>query len=130
MSLTLGIIKPDAVQSGKAGSILAHLEASGFTVRALQMTGMNAVQAVHAPRVHHQHLPDQIFSEHRGLAESAVGTLRDRGHTVQEREPGPPDAYFTGGMSGDVQLIMVMPDGSLAGWSDPRRGGLAVGYRE
>ena len=45
MSLTLGIIKPDAVQSGKAGSILAYLEASGFTVRALQMTGMNTVQA-------------------------------------------------------------------------------------
>ena len=45
MSLTLGIIKPDAVQSGKAGSILAHLEASGFTVRALQMTGMSKVQA-------------------------------------------------------------------------------------
>ena len=92
--------------------------------------GMNAVQAVHAPRVHHQHLPDQVFFEHRGLSESAVRTLRDRGHTVREREPGPPDAYFTGGMSGDVQLIMVMPDGSLAGWSDPRRGGLAVGYRE
>ena len=77
--------------------------------------GMNAVQAVHAPRVHHQHLPDQVFFEHRGLAESTVETLRDRGHTVQGREPGPPDAYFTGGM---------------AGWSDPRRGGLAVGYRE
>ena len=45
MSMTLGIIKPDAVQSGKAGGILAHLEASGFTVRALQMTRMNAVQA-------------------------------------------------------------------------------------
>jgi nucleoside-diphosphate kinase len=45
MSLTLAIIKPDAVQSGKAGSILAHLEASGFTVRALQMIGMNTVQA-------------------------------------------------------------------------------------
>jgi nucleoside-diphosphate kinase len=45
MSLTLGIIKPDAVQSGKAGSILAHLEAAGFRVRALQMTRMNAVQA-------------------------------------------------------------------------------------
>ena len=45
MSLTLGIIKPDAVQSGKAGSILAHLEASGFTVRALHMTRMNTVQA-------------------------------------------------------------------------------------
>ncbi len=45
MSVTLGIIKPDAVQSGKAGSILAHLEASGFTVRALRMTRMNVVQA-------------------------------------------------------------------------------------
>ncbi len=45
MSLTLGIIKPDAVESGKAGSILAHLEASGFTVRALRMTGMDTVQA-------------------------------------------------------------------------------------
>jgi len=45
MSVTLVIIKPDAVQSGKAGSILAHLEASGFTVRALQMTRMNVVQA-------------------------------------------------------------------------------------
>ena len=45
MSVTLGIIKPDAVQSGKAGSILAHLEASGFAVRALRMTRMNVVQA-------------------------------------------------------------------------------------
>ena len=45
MSLTLGIIKPDAVQSGKAGSILAHLEAAGFTVRAIQMTRMNTAQA-------------------------------------------------------------------------------------
>ena len=45
MSLTLAIIKPDAVQSGKAGNVLAHLEAAGFTVRALQMTRMNTVQA-------------------------------------------------------------------------------------
>jgi len=45
MSLTLGIIKPDAVQSGKAGRILAHLETAGFTVKALQMTRMNTVQA-------------------------------------------------------------------------------------
>ncbi len=45
MSLTLVIIKPDAVQSGKAGNILAHLEAAGFTVRAMQMTRMSTVQA-------------------------------------------------------------------------------------
>lgn len=45
MSLTLAIIKPDAVQAGKAGYILAHLEAAGFAVRALQMTRMDVVQA-------------------------------------------------------------------------------------
>ena len=54
MSLTLGIIKPDAVESGKAGNILAHLEASGFTVRTLRMTGMNTAQAAAFYAVHKQ----------------------------------------------------------------------------
>jgi len=54
MSLTLGIIKPDAVQSGKAGNILAHLEASGFTIRALRMTGMNTAQAAAFYSVHEE----------------------------------------------------------------------------
>ena len=45
MSLTLAIIKPDAVQSGRAGNILAQVEAAGFTVRALRMTRMSTVQA-------------------------------------------------------------------------------------
>ena len=89
--------------------------------------GMNVVQAVHAPRVHHQHLPDLVFHEYRGLPATTVQALEALGHTVRERDPGPPDAYFAGGMSGDVQLIMVMPDGSYEGWSDPRRGGLALG---
>jgi nucleoside diphosphate kinase len=31
---TLTIIKPDAFDAGKAGQILAHLEAAGFAVRA------------------------------------------------------------------------------------------------
>lgn len=45
MSQTLAIIKPDAVASGKAGKILAHLEAAGFTVRALRMTRLTEAQA-------------------------------------------------------------------------------------
>ena len=89
--------------------------------------GMNVVQAVHAPRVHHQHLPDLVFHEYRGLPATTVQALEALGHTVRERDPGPPDAYFAGGMSGDVQLIMVMPDGSYEGWSDPRRGGRTLG---
>ena len=89
--------------------------------------GMNVVQAVHAPRVHHQHLPDLVFHEYGGLGGATASALEALGHTVLERDPGPPDAYFTGGMSGDLQLIMAMPDGSWTAWSDPRRGGMALG---
>jgi len=45
MSQTLAIIKPDAVGSGKAGKILAHLEGAGFTVRALKMVSLSKAQA-------------------------------------------------------------------------------------
>jgi nucleoside-diphosphate kinase len=45
MSLTLAIIKPDAVESGKAGKILAHLEAAGFSVRAMKLSRLDPAQA-------------------------------------------------------------------------------------
>ena len=45
MSQTLAIIKPDAVGSGKAGKILAHVESAGFTVKALKMTRLSTAQA-------------------------------------------------------------------------------------
>lgn len=45
MNTTLAIIKPDAVTSGKAGAIIAHLEGAGFRVRALRMTRLNEAQA-------------------------------------------------------------------------------------
>ncbi len=43
--LTLAIIKPDAVQSGKSGKILAHLEAEGFSVRAARMVRLSGAEA-------------------------------------------------------------------------------------
>jgi nucleoside-diphosphate kinase len=45
MSQTLAIIKPDAVGSGKAGKILAHLEEAGFHVKALRLTSLSPEQA-------------------------------------------------------------------------------------
>jgi len=80
--------------------------------------GMNVVQAVNAPRIHHQHLPDQIRFEQGGLPPAVVSDLEARGHIMSER----------GGVSGDVQAIMVMPDGTLEAAADPRRGGAAVGW--
>lgn len=42
---TLTIIKPDAVRSGNAGRILAHLEAEGFLIRGMRMTRLTREQA-------------------------------------------------------------------------------------
>jgi gamma-glutamyltranspeptidase / glutathione hydrolase len=77
--------------------------------------GMSVSQAVNAPRVHHQHLPDQVYWENRGLSDEVVEELRARGHTVSQR----------GGTSGDVQAILRLPDGTLTAFSDPRLGGSA-----
>ena len=50
--LTLAIIKPDAVASGKAGKVLAHLEQSGFKVRAARMVKLTTAQAEAFYEVH------------------------------------------------------------------------------
>jgi nucleoside-diphosphate kinase len=45
VSLTLGIVKPDAVASGKTGKIVAHLQDAGFTVRATRLVRLTPEQA-------------------------------------------------------------------------------------
>lgn len=45
MNKTLAIVKPDAFGSGKAGKIIAHLEAAGFTLRAARVLHMTTAQA-------------------------------------------------------------------------------------
>lgn len=54
MSQTLAIIKPDAVQAGRAGKILAHLEAAGFQVRALRLTRLDEATAGEFYAVHRE----------------------------------------------------------------------------
>lgn len=54
MSLTLAIVKPDAVASKKTGAIVAHLERGGFTIRALRMTRLNRGQAESFYGVHRE----------------------------------------------------------------------------
>ena len=81
--------------------------------------GMGLREGVNAPRIHHQHLPDRIQYEMDGLTPEVMAALEALGHTVTPRS----DPYI-----GDVQAILVLPDGSLQGASDHRRGGTAVGY--
>ena len=42
---TLAIIKPDAIASGKAGLILAHLQKEGFSVRAARLVRLSSGEA-------------------------------------------------------------------------------------
>jgi gamma-glutamyltranspeptidase / glutathione hydrolase len=82
--------------------------------------GMDLQTAMAAPRLHHQHLPDVLRYENRGLHTPVVERLRAMGHPIEERP----------GFQGDVQSILVRSDGILVGVSDPRRGGAAVGIGE
>ncbi len=42
---TLAMIKPDAVSAGKAGRILAHVEAAGYRIRAARMVRLGQPEA-------------------------------------------------------------------------------------
>lgn len=51
---TLTIIKPDAFGAGKAGRIIAHLEAQGFKVRAARVMKLSKEQAGEFYAVHRE----------------------------------------------------------------------------
>lgn len=52
--LTLAIVKPDAMAAGKAGQVLAHLEAAGFRVRAARLVRLTQAQAESFYAVHRE----------------------------------------------------------------------------
>jgi gamma-glutamyltranspeptidase/glutathione hydrolase len=81
--------------------------------------GATAREAVDAPRLHHQWLPDRLFVEVRDGAQPRVGwsqSLKALGHDVFARDD-----------IGAVQAIRRDPaTGKLDGTADPRKGGTAV----
>ncbi|NUQ12221.1 MAG: nucleoside-diphosphate kinase [Gemmatimonadaceae bacterium] len=54
MSHTLTIIKPDAFGAGKAGRIIAHLEAAGFRIVAARVMHLTTAQAQEFYAVHRE----------------------------------------------------------------------------
>lgn len=54
LTYTFSIIKPDAFNSGKAGKILAHLEANGFVLKAARVIHLSKKQA------------EEFYAVHRG----------------------------------------------------------------
>jgi nucleoside-diphosphate kinase len=51
-TLTLGIIKPDAIAGSKTGAILAHLQQAGFTLRAARLVRLTRPEAAAFYAVH------------------------------------------------------------------------------
>lgn len=77
---------------------------------------MSLADAMSAPRIHHQALPDSIRVEPGGLDAAVVRRLEAMGHSIYQ----PPS-------SGRVVSIMRVKSG-YEGMDDPRATGAAVGY--
>jgi gamma-glutamyltranspeptidase/glutathione hydrolase len=73
--------------------------------------GMNIQEAIDAPRIHHQWLPDEINFETRGLSPDTVALLRGKGHKLHEGWPWP---------SIPQGIVVSAEDGVLEGGSDRR----------
>jgi gamma-glutamyltranspeptidase/glutathione hydrolase len=72
--------------------------------------GMNAQEAVDAPRFHHQWLPDAISYEKFGFSPDTLKELQKKGHTLREEDA-----------QGVAQVIIYDPkDDVLEGGSDRR----------
>ena len=80
---------------------------------------MNIQQAIDAPRIHHQWLPDELVGEPSGFSSDTQRALTSRGHTLGKLR------YL-----GDAEGIMIEEKTKMRlGATDPRRSdGLAVGY--
>lgn len=81
---------------------------------------MNVMQAVTAPRIHHQWLPDVVAQE-PGVPLDTLRILESRGFKIRKDENG---AYSLRVM-GSANTIMV-EDGYVFGAADPRRPGAGV----
>ena len=80
---------------------------------------MNIRQAVDAPRIHHQWLPDTLRYELSAFSKDVAQELKRRGFILAEQP----------GHQGRVEAIMIDPNNGLyLGVSDSRGHGLAVGY--
>jgi gamma-glutamyltranspeptidase/glutathione hydrolase len=81
--------------------------------------GMDIAEAVAAPRIHHQWLPDVIRHERTAIDPDGLRALEARGHRLDARR----------GWMGDAHGIYWDPArGVMTAAADPRHGGVALGF--
>jgi gamma-glutamyltranspeptidase/glutathione hydrolase len=135
------------VRDGKTAMVLGSPGGSRIITIVLNVISnvvdydMTVQEAVNAPRIHHQWLPDTIYAERFALSADTRAALAAMGHSVTEQAPwGIAEAITVGGprlgpkpSGGSAQsLVLVGPDSggaTLFGAHDPRGGaGAAAGY--
>lgn len=111
------------VKDGKTWLVTGSPGGSRIITTVLQMVvnsidyGMNVAEATNAPRFHHQWLPDQLRVE-KGFSPDTLRLLEAKGQHVKVLPS-----------MGSTQSIMIGPDGTLYGASDPRTvDDLSAGY--
>ena len=103
------------VKDGKTWLVTGSPGGSRIITTVLQMVvntidfGMNVAEATNAPRFHHQWLPDELRVE-KGFSPDTLKLLTQKGQNVVVKPA-----------MGSTQSIMIGPDGTLYGASDPRR---------
>ncbi|MDO8544184.1 MAG: gamma-glutamyltransferase [Opitutaceae bacterium] len=85
---------------------------------------MGVAQAIEAPRIHHQWMPDTLTHERHGISADTLAILTAKGHSLKER------VSYEGGYQGDAETILIDPQTNLRlGAADPRKpDAKAVGY--
>ncbi|CNK12744.1 gamma-glutamyltranspeptidase [Yersinia frederiksenii] len=102
--------------------------------------GMAPQEAVDAPRIHHQWLPDEVYYEQRGISADSLNLLKTMGYKMVEQNPWGAAELILVGLAGvegvspansgnDSAVSGKVREGYLYGANDVRRpAGAAIGY--